>query len=143
MTSTPSGAGTRPAEVGTQPTCHNVVCAYGLTGAAADELSARFWRLVNRRINDAPELVAMLVAGYQPEMTGGGCLAWRKGFSDGSYIYVTYHEADIGGEPNEPVWIVGRYIGFGEETRVEPNEFLADVTLAEAMAFACKLEESF
>jgi len=95
---------------------------------------------VNRRINEAPELVQMLADGYQPEMTGGGCLAWRKNFHDRSYLFITYYEHDIGGEPEDPVWIVGRYTDHGDENCVEAGEFLTDVTLGQAKAFARDLE---
>jgi hypothetical protein len=124
----------------TAPQPNNAVSLYGLTLAKSDEISARFWEIVNRRINEAPELVQMLADGYQPEMTGGGCLAWRKTFHDGSYLFITYYEHDIGGEPDDPVWIVGRYTGHGEENRVEHGEYLADVTLRVATAFARDLE---
>jgi hypothetical protein len=128
----PSGA--------TPPQPKNAVSLYGLTLRNSDEISARFWEIVNRRINEAPELVQMLADGYQPEMTGGGCLAWRKNFQDGSYLFITYYEHDIGGEPEDPVWIVGRYTDHGEENRVQSGEFLPDVTLREAAAFARALE---
>jgi hypothetical protein len=118
----------------------NAVSLYGLTLTKSDEISARFWEIVNRRINEAPELVQMLTDGYQPEMTGGGCLAWRKNFHDGSYLFITYYEHDIGGEPEDPVWIVGRYTDHGDENCVEAGEFLADVRLADATAFARELE---
>lgn len=124
----------------TTPHPTNTVSLYGLTLIKTDEISSRFWEIVNRRINEAPELVQMLADGYQPEMTGGGCLAWRKNFHDGSYLFITYYEHDVGGEPDDPVWIAGRYTDHGEENHVEPGEFLADVTLAEATAFARELE---
>jgi hypothetical protein len=118
----------------------NAVSLYGLTLTKSDEISARFWEIVNRRINEAPELVQMLANGYQPEMTGGGCLAWRKNLHDASYLFITYYEHDIGEEPEDPVWIVGRYTDHGDENCVEAGEFLADVRLAEATAFARELE---
>ncbi len=124
----------------TAPQPKNAVSLYGLTLAKSDEICTRFWEIVNRRINEAPELVQMLADGYQPEMTGGGCLAWRKTFHDGSYLFITYHEHDIGGEPDDPVWIVGRYTDHGEDNRVEHGEYLADVTLRVATAFARDLE---
>jgi hypothetical protein len=128
----PSGA--------TPPQTKNAVSLYGLTLTKSDEISARFWEIVDRRINEAPELVEMLADRYQREMNGGGCLAWRKNFHDGSYLFITYYEHDIGGEPEDPVWIVGRYTDHGEENCVDGDEFLTDVTLGQAKAFARDLE---
>ncbi len=59
----------------TPPQPKNAISLYGLALTKSDEISARFWEIVNRRINEAPELVQMLADGFQPEMTGGGCLA--------------------------------------------------------------------
>jgi hypothetical protein len=51
----------------------NAVSLHGLTLKKPDEISARFWESVNRRIHEAPELVQILADWYQPEITGRGC----------------------------------------------------------------------
>lgn len=120
---------------------------YGLNIRYADEATSRFWQMVNRRVNEAPELSAMLAAGFQPEITGGGGLAWRKTLADESFLFVNYNDWYVGGEPDEPVWIGGRYKG-GPATENQTfaqlcNEMVCDVTLPVAMAFVEKLEKTY
>lgn len=125
----------------------NTRSLYGLNVRYADEATSRFWRMVNRRINEAPELSTMLAAGFQPEITGGGGLAWRKNLADGSFLFVNYYDWDVGGEPDEPIWTGGRYKSAQPpESRTSSqlyDEMLCDVTLPVAMAFVEKLEKTY
>ncbi|NNM56250.1 hypothetical protein [Acidocella sp.] len=124
----------------------NTTSLFGLNTRYADEATSRFWQMVNRRINEAPELSAMLAAGFQPEITGGGGLAWRKNLNDGSFLFVNYYDWDVGGEPDEPIWIGGRYKSAPPERRISAllyEEMVCDVTLPIAMAFVEKLERTY
>lgn len=125
----------------------NTTSLFGLNIRYADEATRRFWQMVNRRINEAPELSAMLAAGFQPEITGGGGLAWRKNLSDGSFLFVTYYDWDVGGEPDEPIWIGGRYKSAHPPERGTSallcEEMVCDVTLPVAMAFVEKFEKTY
>lgn len=125
----------------------NTTSLFGLNVRYADEATSRFWQMVNRRINEAPELSAMLAAGFQPEITGGGGLAWRKNLSDGSFLFVNYYDWDVGGEPDEPIWTGGRYMCAQPPERHTSSqlydEMLCDVTLPVAMAFVEKLERTY
>ncbi len=122
---------------------NNTRSLFGLNVRSADEATSRFWQMVNRRINEAPELSTMLAAGFQPEITGGGGLAWRKNLADGSFLFVNYYDWDVGGEPDEPIWIGGRYMSTRRATAKISEEMLCDVTLPAAMAFVEKLEKTY
>jgi hypothetical protein len=122
---------------------HNIRSMYGLKSVRIGQINEYFWKLVNGRVNDAPELVSMLASGFQPEMIGGGCLAWRKILADESVIHIAYHEGDIGGDPDESVWTLCRW-GRNPRQRFETrHETRTDMTLPEALRYAEALKLTY
>ena len=60
----------------------------------------------------------MADAGFAPEHTGGGCMAWFKYTDDeDGYVMITYIDVELGkwDDRNDPEWMIGRYANEGED----------------------------
>lgn len=57
----------------------------------------------------------MQASGFEPYNSGGGCMVWRKGLDDGTYLYISNESAEgpLDGEVDAPIWVAGRYADEG------------------------------
>jgi hypothetical protein len=73
-------------------------------------------------------------AGFEPQHTGGGCMAWQKTLDDGTTLWISAGGAYLDADPDEPEWYAGRYADDGDGT-ID----VLELTLAKALELAAEL----
>jgi len=96
--------------------------------------TAAFWAAFDAAVAETGLADTMKAHGYIPVHTGGGCMAWSKQLADTSALMITNGDAGIDGDPNAPIWVIGRYDD--DDGSVDVH---ATYTLAAAVAAASTL----
>jgi hypothetical protein len=105
----------------------------GQVSGESQKKADAFFAQMDEGIAEADKTVGPVLraANFEPQHTGGGCMAWQHNLDEtgDAYVMITNEDLELDGDPAATDWCVGRYQGEGW---IAVN----DLTLDEALGLA-------